>query len=269
MGIMGAMCAWIWALAGCGQSTSSREAAQQDLQVHVDEVGTPWSYERLAALPKQTFAFDDGAYFKGQEVTVVRLADFWQAVAPSEDVDTLTAYCKDDYFSVYTRAFVDTYDPFIIIEVEGLLPTEWQDGLQNAAPYFISFAMKPEMPAYRDPTHKRPWGVESVTFGTYSELFSVLYEEPYIELSESAALGRDIWINSCSSCHQAPGNGIGGRKAARPWEILAVHAKLNKDYFRQYVRNPQAINPAAQMEAHPQYSDEELEALMDFLSTGG
>ncbi|MGB0370639.1 MAG: c-type cytochrome [Opitutales bacterium] len=231
-----------------------------------DEVS--WSYEKVSSLPSEQFTFDEGSYFSGQTVKIVRLSELWKAVDPGESADTMTAYCKDKYFSVYTRDWVDTYKPFIIIEVEGKAPREWTGTVKNAAPYFISFDLEEGMPPYQHASHKRPWGVESVTFGNYSEMFSVFYEEPFADLKGPALEGRDVWINSCASCHEAPGNGIGGHKAVRPWEVLAVHAKMNVQYFKKYVHDPKSLNPAAQMEPHPHITEAQLNALVAFLTTG-
>ena len=256
---------------GCSQSSSEATASEPtgELPLEVNFAGATksWSYETISALLSESFVFDNGSYFDGRAVKVVRMATFWEAVDPEGAADVMTAYCKDKYFSVYTRDFVETYNPFIIYEVDGNTPSAWTDGLENASPFFISCAFEEGTPPYLDKGHKQPWGVESVTFGKYDELFSVFYEAGFADLSEPAHTGRKIWINSCASCHQGPSDGIGGHKAVRPWEVLAVHARHNESYFINYTRDPKSINPAGLMEPHPQYSDEQMAALVAFLTT--
>ena len=256
-------------LQACSPAKEKSElpAVESPLTVHVDGNSSDWAYEKLAALPSKTFTFDDGSYFDGREVKVVPMAEFWKVADSKGSADVMTAYCTDKYFSVYTREFVETYDPFIIIEVDRNKPSAWTDGLENASPFFISVNFDDSKPPYQDKGHKRPWGVQSVTFGKYDEMFSVFYTGAFAHITGPAAQGRDIWINSCASCHQAPGDGIGGHKAVRPWEILAIHAKMNQEYFVNYVRDPKSLNPAALMEPHSEYDDEEMAALVAFLST--
>ncbi|MEM9025503.1 MAG: c-type cytochrome [Verrucomicrobiota bacterium] len=260
-------------LSACsGPGSESENSASSDveapLKVYLGSEEASLSYDRIAALPSQTFAFDDGAYFKGQEVTAVMMEDLWKAVDPERQTDTITAYCTDKYFSVYPRAFVQTYQPFVIIKVDGKVPSEWTGALKNASPYFISFKNDDSKPPYKYQRNKRPWGVVSVTFGKYDEMFSAFYSGVYEDLTGPAVEGREIWVNSCASCHQAAGNGIGGHRAVRPWEVLAVHASVNVDYFKNYVLDPKSVNPVAEMEAYPEYSDAQLDTIIAFLTHG-
>lgn len=261
-----------YGISGCSQPAPESVAAEPEgeLPLEVNFAGSTdsWSFEKIAALPSESFTFDDGSYFDGRAVKVVPMATFWDAVDPEGTADVMTAYCKDKYFSVYTREFVETYNPFIIYEVDGNKPSAWTDGLENASPFFISCAFEEGTPPYQDKGHKQPWGVQSVTFGKYDDMFAAFYTGEFAELSHPAKEGRFIWINSCASCHNGPNNGIGGHKAARPWEVLAIHAQHNETYFTNYTRDPKSINPMATMEPHPQYSDEQMAALVAFLTTG-
>ena len=259
-------------ISGCSkpglETMVSESEGEHPLPVNIGDASESWSFNQIAALPSESFTFDDGSYFDGRSVKVVRMATFWKSVDPEGTADVMTAYCKDKYFSVYTREFVDTYNPFIIYEVDGDKPSAWKDGLENASPFFISCAFEEGTPPYQDKGHKQPWGVESVSFGKYDEMFAAFYTGDFEELSHPATEGRSIWINSCASCHEGPANGIGGHKATRPWEVLAIHAQHNEAYFVNYTRDPKRINPMALMEPHPQYSDEQMAALVAFLTTG-
>ena len=266
----GAFAALSLCIVACSPNSeeSSAPVSELPLEVNFGDSSEMWSFEKISSLPSEAFVFSDGFYFKDRDVKAVRMSTLWDEVDPEGAMDVMTAYCTDEYFSVYTREFVNIYKPFIIFEVDGKTPSEWTDVLQKAAPFFISFAFEDGMPPYQDAGHKRPWGVKSVSFGQYDEKFAAFYSGDFANLSELAHEGREIWINSCSSCHEGPGGSLGGHKAVRPWEVLAVHATHNTQYFIDYTRDPKSLNPVALMEPHPQYSDAQMEALVAFVTTG-
>ena len=116
------------------------------------------------------------------------------------------------------------------------------------------------MPPYQD-AGQRPWGVESVTFGKYDEMFEAFYTGP-CKLGRYAHTGREIFLNSCSSCHEGPGGSIGGHKAMRPlrfWPRTPPQCRLLKIRARS-----QEFKPIAEMEPHPWYSDAQMDALVAF-----
>jgi len=92
-----------------------------------------------------------------------------------------------------------------------------------------------------------------------------LFSGKWAKLSARAQEGREIWVNSCTSCHRGPGSSFGGTKSDRPFEVLVAHASLNQDYFKKYVRDPKSVVPTAKMEPHPHYTDAQLDALIAFL----
>ena len=57
-----------------------------------------------------------------------------------------------------------------------------------------------------------------------------------------------------------------GTKSDRPFEVLAAHAGYNQAYFKNYVRDPKSVSASAKMEAHPHYTDGQLDALMAFIT---
>jgi cytochrome c2 len=50
---------------------------------------------------------------------------------------------------------------------------------------------------------------------------------------------------------------------------LAAHAAFNQAYFRKYVREPRSVMPGAKMEAHPHYTDTQLDELIAFITADG
>lgn len=224
----------------------------------------------LRALPTTTLTLT-GEFVPGeQEVTALYLSDLWAALPRVAGSDTLFATCGDGYTSIYRLDFIATYRPFLVLEINGAGPEKWPPpGLKfNPAPYVISISNKlvPAVAALLDAGHKRPWAVSTIEVANFAERELDAYTGKWAQLSSAAQAGRDIWINSCASCHRGPGAMFGGTKSDRPFQVLAAHAGFNREYFKKYVRNPQAMMAGAKMEAHPHYTDEQLNDLIAFIT---
>jgi len=64
--------------------------------------------------------------------------------------------------------------------------------------------------------------------------------------SEETIAGRDIFQNSCTSCHNT-GNGImGGKVSTRTLQMLVVFAKNSEEYFRKLLVSPKDTNLLAE-----------------------
>jgi len=226
--------------------------------------------ESLRSLPVMKLALD-GEFVPGkQEVTAIFLLDLWRALPVAAEADTVLATCSDGYAAIYRRKQVDLLRPFLVLEINGVGPKDWPpQGLNfNPAPGVISVSetVAPAVAGFLDVNHKRPWAVTTLEFVRFDDQFATLYSGPWGSLSERAQLGREIWLNSCLSCHPGPGASFGGTKAGRPFEVLAAHAAFNADYFRRFVRDPQGENSGAKMEPHPHYTDGQLDALIAFIT---
>lgn len=226
-----------------------------------------WS--ELRAMPTRTLEVV-GEFVPGkQEVTVVMLDELLAKLPREAGADAVVATCTDGYASVYTPEFIARYKPFVVLEINGKGPEAWPpEGLSfNPGPYVISIAdqLAPGASTLLDAGHKRPWGVDTIELVNYAESFAGFYSGALAEPSAKVLEGREIWINSCFSCHNQPEIKLGGTKASRPLPIVATHAAYNAEYFKTYVRNPKKLNPLATMEPHPHYTDAQLEALIAFL----
>lgn len=230
-------------------------------------------WQALRALPVTRLKVE-GEFVSGeQEVTVVFLEDLLRRLPLEPGVDTVLATCTDRYASVYTAKFMKQYRPFLVLEINGDGPERWPPpGLNyNPGPYVISVSdtVAPGVSSILDIGHKRPWGTAALELAVYAERFRTAYEGRWSTLSAAAVQGREVWINSCSSCHQGPDGLWGGNKSERPFAVLEALAGYNAAYFKTYVRTPQAINPSAKMEPHPHYTDEQLDALIAFVTADG
>jgi cytochrome c2 len=211
-----------------------------------------------------------GEFVQGeQEVTALFLSDLWSALPHAADADTLLATCRDGYTAVYRADFIKTHRPILVLEINGQGPDKWPPpGLKfNPAPYVVTVTaeLAPVVATLLDPGHKKPWGTTTLEVANYAERYHDAYSGKWAALSARAEAGREIWINSCASCHHGPGATFGGTKSDRPFEVLAAHAGYNAAYFKKYVRAPKTAMPGATMEAHPHYTDEQLNELIAFI----
>jgi cytochrome c2 len=226
----------------------------------------------LHALPTTQLQVD-GEFVKGpQTLTVVFLADVWKALPAAAGADTIFANCGDGYTAVYTAAFIAEYRPFLVLEIDGQGPENWPPpGLAfNPGPYVITVSadLVPSVAHFLDVEHKKPWAVTSLELGNFAAKYHGIYSGRWASLSPEADAGRQIWINSCASCHPGPAGTFGGTKAGRPFAVVAAYAGADPAFFRKYVRNPKSLVASARMEAHPHYTDEELAQLVAFITAG-
>jgi cytochrome c2 len=230
------------------------------------------SWSDLRALPTSKLKIN-GEFVEGpQELTVVFLDDLWKALPVGPGADSLLATCADGYASVFTSAFIATYRPFLVLEINGKGPKDWPPpGLDyNPGPYVITVSpgLVPEVSMYRDAEHKKPWGVTTLEVASYADRYRPIYSGSWASLSPGAEDGREIWVNSCASCHQGPGGIFGGTKAGRPFEVIEAYAGHAPGYFMKYVRDPKALVPCAKMEPHPKYTDNDFANLIAFITSG-
>ena len=228
------------------------------------------AWSDLRSLPTTVLEMD-GEFVSGKEsVTALFLSDLLKALPLDPDADCLLASCADGYASVYTSAFIEKYRPFLVLEIDGKGPQDWPPkGLDfNPGPYVItvSTTLAPAFASYRDGEHKRPWSVTTIEVASYAERYKPIYTGAWARLSPSAQDGREIWINSCASCHSGPAGLFGGKKANRPFQVIQAYAAYDRPFLDKYIRNPKALMPCAQMEPHPHYKKADLDGLAAFLS---
>jgi len=270
----------LWSFAAsCAASPAlelhSARASATDLAITGLIAGAPANSTRfirwsdLAKLPSAKLKLT-GEFVPGEQaVTVVFLSELWAALPRADGADTLLATCTDGYASVYRTPFITEFRPFLILAINGQGPEKWPPpGLTfNPGPYVISVAASvvPAVAQLLDAGHKRPWGVSTLEISRYESSFAGFATGRWTNLSARAAAGRELWIHSCTSCHGGPPATFGGTKSDRPFDVIAAHALHNSAYFQRYVRDPKSFVATAKMEAHPHYSDAQLDALIAFL----
>ena len=229
-------------------------------------------WAELRALPVVKLRLT-GEFVPGeQEVTVVFLTELWKQLPRGEGADTLLASCGDGYAAVFRKDFIARDRPFLVLEINGHGPNEWPPaGLKfNPGPYVISVSaeVEPAVARLLDAGHKKPWGVTMLELANFSERFRGVFSGAWAALSPAAAEGREIWINSCASCHEGPAGIFGGRKSGQAFAVIEAIAGYNPALFKTYVRTPKAVSAEAKMEAHPHYSDAQFDAILAFITAG-
>lgn len=229
-------------------------------------------WAELRALPVTRLKLS-GEFVPGeQEVTVLFLADLWARLPREAAADVVLASCTDGYASVFRAAALPAIRPFIVLEINGEGPDKWPPpGLKfNPGPYVISVAatVAPAVAELIDAGHKKPWGVTRIEIAEYAERFRDAYAGRWTGLTGAAADGRELWIHSCASCHEGPGKIFGGTKSARPFVVVEALAGYSPGVFKTYVREPKRVFAEAKMEAHPHYSETQLDALIAFVTAG-
>ena len=226
-------------------------------------------WAELRALPVEKLKLT-GEFLPGeQEVTVLFLAELWKVLPLARSADTLLARCDDGYASVYRETFIQKERPFLVLEINGLGPEKWPPaGMAfNPGPYVImvSDVVTPGVGRLLDVNHKKPWGVSSLEVANFAQSFRDAYSGNWAHLSERGQRGREIWVNSCASCHSGPGKIFGGTKSGQPFAVVDAIAAQNPEFFSLYVRDPKKANSAAKMEPHPHYSDTQMAELRAFI----
>jgi hypothetical protein len=253
---------------------ATRQAAT-DLEVSGLLVGVPagesrWvSWADLRALPSQEIE-TEGEFLPGkQRVRLVFLREVLDRLPVAPGFDAVTATCTDGYASVFPRAFIDRWQPYVVIDINGAGPEHWPPkGMSfNPGPYVITVSdlVTPGVSQLPDISHKQPWGVSAIKLVREAEEFAPLASGAWASLSASALRGRELWVHSCYSCHKGPGEEFGGTKSGRPFAVLQAYAKHNPAYFKNYVRDPKKLNASTQMSAHPHYSDAQIADLKAFV----
>ena len=273
---LAAMCVGLIAGASASIDLQPTRSSPFDVELTGRLAGVPTGARRfvrwadLRALPVTTLTLE-GEFVPGpQRLTVVFLTDLWSALPRDSGADTLFAICDDGYTSIFRAAFMQSARPFLVLEINGLGPDHWPPrGLAfNPAPcaILISAAVVPANATLLDAGHKKPWAVVALEVANFADRDRDSFTGRWAALSARAESGREIWINSCASCHPGPGATFGGTKSQRPFAVLAGLAADRPAYFKQYVRAPTSLTPSAKMEPHPHYSEAQLDALIAFVT---
>lgn len=185
----------------------------------------------------------------------------------AKDADTVFAYAHDAYMGYFTPDYIRRHHPFFALMLDGKPPEQWPRGEYNLplGPYMVSHPdFKPSDSVLGLPEGPMiPFGVVRVQFARASQTIDRLKVKA-ATTNDVVSAGQKLALRQCLACHHH--DNFGGTKAQRPWLILATWAKADANYFRRYVRNPKAVNPAANMPGFKDWPDETIEAVRRYFA---
>ncbi len=111
--------------------------------------------------------------------------------------------------------------------------------------------------------------VDPDTFETWAQNMATT-DDDVEEETTVAVEGREVFEQNCISCHAVGGEGgnmgpnltnFGER------EVVAGFLEYNDENIADFIRYPQEKKPGSLMQAFPQITDEEMDALIDYLDS--
>jgi mono/diheme cytochrome c family protein len=227
-------------------------------------------YEDLLKLPQETYAVSDDMNLKGKtEISGVALTTLAKLFGQAAHSDLIVAICYDKYRSNYPSDYLAAHHPILVLKINGKLRDQWppsEDG-GPLGPYLVSHpTFKPSFKVLSHEDEAQiPFGVTRIEFRTESVVFGAIRPPGKWAADSSVAQGYTIARQDCFRCHGLYGEG--GDRASRSWLVLSAWAATDATRFRQYIHNPQSIQPSARMPAHGSYDEATLAALTAYFST--
>jgi mono/diheme cytochrome c family protein len=228
--------------------------------------------EQLLAMPQSIFTVTRDANLPGPtQIAGVTLSELARQLASAPDSDLIVVICVDRYRAHYTRSYVTSHHPVLILKINGKDPAEWPKNAEghgvDMGPFLIShpnFSSTSKILAQpEDP--QIPWGVVRIEFRDEKVVFGAIAPRGPHASDPAVLQGYAIARQNCFRCHNMGAEG--GGKAGRTWLILSAWANSAPDVFAAYVKDPKAKNPSSQMSANPQYDELTLKAITSYFQT--
>ncbi len=204
---------------------------------------------------------------RAAEFRGVPLAELPRLLGAGPDADLIILRAADNYFSCFPKDYVVRHQPFLAVEIDAAPPSRWPKTSYGSAlgPYLVShpkFVGAELLPGLKE-SPRFPYAVVSLEFARAAETLDRL-KVAGAATNHSLRIGETLALSACISCHHA--GDFGGTLAQRPWVILSTWAKADPGYFRRYVRDPKAVNPAAKMGGFKDWPDEAIEAVQGYFA---
>lgn len=225
----------------------------------------------LLIFPQVTYTVTDDANFTGPtQVSGVLLEELYRKLGAAGS-DMVVAICNDQYHANYPHAYIAQHHPLLVLRINGQPPAGWPKDPEthsyDMGPYLIShpkFAHAATMLSHPDDA-QIPWGVVRLEFRQEKTVFSAIAPRGPQAAEAVVQAGYIVAEQNCFRCHNMGQEG--GMKAGRPWLVLSAWAAASPKYFADYVRNPQSMNPRAEMPRNPGYDDATIGALIAYFRT--
>jgi hypothetical protein len=223
-------CAWTFAdlrTAGAGylqrtveasliSETKLREARSSDLDLEVggELAGLPAGAVRylrredLKAMPQVSYRVTDDTNFDGAvQVSGVELEVLAQKLGAGREKAVIVAVCGDLYRAHYTRAYVETHRPVLVLEINGKAPAGWPRRKESAGtgmgPYVISHPQfRPSFKILGNEEEAQiPWGVVRLEFRNEETVFAGITPRGANASDPVVEAGYQIARQNCLRCH--------------------------------------------------------------------
>lgn len=204
---------------------------------------------------------------RAAEFQGVPLSELPRVLGAAPDADVMLMRAADNYFSFFTRDYIERHSPFLAVRIDGLPPSQWPKTSYGAAlgPYLVAhekFDGAELLVGLKEPA-KFPYAVVSVEFARAADTVDRL-KVSGAATNASLRVGQTLALTACISCHHA--GDFGGTLAQRPWMILSTWAKADPSYFRRYVRDPKSVNPNSKMGGFKDWPDEAIESVRRYFA---
>jgi mono/diheme cytochrome c family protein len=255
-------------------------SSPMDLEVSGDLAGLPAGSVRylsraaLLRLPQISATVTGDANFRGAtSISGVSLEELAEALSTRPQSDLVVAVCDDKYRTNYSREYIASHHPILVLEINGKPPDDWPTAPEgnnlSMGPYLISHAEF--TPGFKILSHSDepqiPWGVVRLEFRNQAEVFGAIAPRGSHAKDGNVQAGYRIAEQNCFRCHNMGEEG--GEKAGRSWLVLATWATASLEYFSAYIRDPKSKNPKSQMPGFPDYDAATLDALTAYFRTFG
>ncbi len=249
-----------------------------DLEVGGELAGLPvgavryLTRDELKAMPQVSYRVTDDANFDGAvQVSGVELEVLAHALGAGGEKAVIVAVCGDLYRAHYTRAYVETHRPVLVLEINGKAPEGWpkrkgSTGL-GLGPYLISH--RQFTPSFKilgnEEEAQIPWGVVRLEFRNEETVFAGITPRGASASDPAVQAGYQIARQNCLRCH-GPAS-YGRLKGQLNWAGIAFFVDASPKDFAAYVRNPKTVVKTAEMPGNPGYDDATVEALIAYFRT--
>lgn len=249
--------------------------AETDLEVGGELAGLPAgttryvSYKDLLTPPQVTYTVSDDTNFEGKtEISGIPLTSLIQLLGAAPNARFVEAICYDGYEANYPAAYLGAHHPLLVLRINGRNEEKWPEAQRRRlGPYLISSPTY--TPSFRVLSHtderQIPFGVIRIEFRQEQAVFGSIAPPGNFAPNSPVVNGYRIAEQNCFRCHNFGTEG--GRMSGRSWQVLAMWASTEPQYFSRYVKNPQAIDPKNHMPGNPQYDPATIDALRQYFAT--
>jgi mono/diheme cytochrome c family protein len=228
------------------------------------------SYNDLLTLPQSTYIVSDDSNFAGKtQITGIPLEQLARLLGAASTARLVVAICYDGYRTNYSMAYLAAHRPLLVLKINGKTESGWPKSPHNGSlgPYLISHPSF--TPAFKVLSHtdepQIPFGVTRIEFRNEQTVLGAIAPRGNYAANSPVMNGYRIAQQNCFRCHNMGSEG--GQLAGRSWQILAMWAVTEPQYFSRYVKNPQSVDPKDRMPPNPQYDAATIDALRQYFAT--